>query len=216
MPQSRREVPKDAYFRRDTPEEAEISIPVVRELAPAKASREIMNRIPTDDALFTCTICKDVLLRRNIRDHHCKGVAPKPDTQFYDNHCGVVDPLTGTKCTRSLNCKAHSIHMKRALSKRSSSFDHLLKKSMDAKKKRKIEKAEKKIEKKEKVTDECIKLEDIICSRITHHNPIIDRSFCIPEIKFDTLAIRSVFFQPLKIQRYQQDRKVARKNDTLG
>lgn len=43
-----------------------------------------------------------------------------------DKHCGVFSPSTNTYCLRSLKCKSHSVHLKRAVKGRSKPFDILL------------------------------------------------------------------------------------------
>ncbi|KAI5191439.1 hypothetical protein NEMIN01_1515 [Nematocida minor] len=188
---------------------------IVTTLGNCPTSQTHLHRISTEDMAFVCTVCKEVLLKKHIPKHICESPAEKKpeaeDTLYYDTHCAVIDQESGVKCSRSLNCKVHSIFMKRAINKRSQPFDALLKKSMEERKKRKIEKDDEKADKREKITDECHKLEDVICSKLMSHIPIIEKTFYLPEIKFDTLAVRSLFFQPLKIYRMSQEKKPNKK-----
>ena len=41
-------------------------------------------------------------------------------------HCGVFSPSSNTYCLRSLKCKSHSVHLKRAVKGRPKPFDLLL------------------------------------------------------------------------------------------
>lgn len=185
---------------------------IITALGQCPVSQTHLHRIATEDMPIACTVCKEVLLKKNIPKHICeKQEGKSEDTQFYDTHCSVIDQETGAACARSLNCKVHSIYMKRAINKRSQAFDALLKKSMEERKKRKIEKEDDRVDKREKITDECHKIEDQICSKLLSHIPVIEKTFYLPEIKFDTLAIRSLFFQPLKIYRMSQERKQNKK-----
>lgn len=43
-----------------------------------------------------------------------------------DKHCGVFSPTTNSYCLRSLKCKSHSVHLKRAVKGRSKPYDILL------------------------------------------------------------------------------------------
>lgn len=187
---------------------------LVTSLGVCTPSQSHLHRIATEDMPIACTACKEVLLKKNIFKHICEkqeGKNETEDTNFYDKHCAVIDQETGVLCARSLNCKVHSVFMKRSISKRSYPFDALLKKSMEERKKRKIEKEDDRLDKKEKVTDDCYKIEDQICSKLLSHVPVVEKTFYLPEIKFDTLAIRSLFFQPLKIYRMSQERKYTKK-----
>ncbi|KAI5191808.1 hypothetical protein NECID01_1653 [Nematocida sp. AWRm77] len=179
----------------------------VSSLQIGDGSAAILNRVATKRSLFYCVLCKEVILQSQTQTHMCTKIEATKDVFFYDKYCAVEDDASGTKCTRSLNCKSHSIHTKRAVKKRSAPFDLLLKHSMEEKRKRKIDRGEEKPDKKEKITDECTKLEEYICSKILGHDPVIEKTFCLPEIKFDTLAIRSMFFQPLKTQRALYEKK---------
>ncbi|KAI5170692.1 hypothetical protein NEFER03_0151 [Nematocida sp. LUAm3] len=168
--------------------------------------RKIMNRSTTDKTLFFCIECKEVFLRQNIYKHNCTDKKEPEIDEIYDKKCAVFDPVTQTECMRSLNCKVHPIHLKRAVTKRSTSFDILLKKTIKEKRKKKVHKEETAISK-EKITDEYRKLEETICHKINSHSSVVEKAFCLPEIKFDTLAIRSIFFQPLKIQRLMHSKQ---------
>ncbi|KAH9385551.1 uncharacterized protein NEMAJ01_0447 [Nematocida major] len=183
---------------------------IVTALEGCAPSQEHLHRIPAEDMPFVCMICKEVLLKKKVQSHLCEPQEKKTELEesaFFNTHCGVLDAETGVNCTRSLNCKVHSVLMKRAVCKRTQSFDALLKKSMEEKKKRKIEREDEKAEKKEKILDGCIKLEEQICAKLLSHVPVVEKTFYLPEIKFDTLAVRSLFFQPLKICRAQQERR---------
>lgn len=180
---------------------------LVSSIPMGDGSAAVLNRTATSESLFYCLLCKEVLLQSRTQTHLCTKTETPGDTQFYDKHCSVEDPASGARCTRSLNCKSHNIFSKRAVKKRSAPFDLLLKKSMEERKKRKTSKEEEKADKKEPITDECSKLEESICSQILAHDPIIEKAFSLPEIKFDTLAIRSMFFQPLKTQRALLEKK---------
>lgn len=146
-----------------------------------------------------------------------------------ESHCGVVDHQLKTVCTRSLNCKTHSVFLKRAVVGRSTTFDILLKRDSEMKKKRKLQKlkdnpnvAVRKRRKKNDVVakskaedtvtekDKLKRAEEEIMKAIMHHPPVIDKTFYLPGVKFDTLAIRSIFFQPLKVQRTQNIEKKTR------
>lgn len=191
-----------------------VSKEIISALGNCSPSQPVLHRIYTDDMPFTCTICKEVMLKKHIPSHSCEVVEKKPETKessFYDTHCAVVDPETGLSCTRSLNCKSHSVFLKRAIDKRTQPFDLLMRKAIEERKKRKIEKDDDKIDKKEKIVDNCTKLEETLCNKLLSHVPVIEKTFYLPEIKFDTLAIRSLFFQPLKIYRMQQERKIPKK-----
>ncbi|EIJ94784.1 uncharacterized protein NEPG_00308 [Nematocida parisii ERTm1] len=187
---------------------------IITTLGDCPPSQAHLHRIPTDNMPFYCDLCEEVLLKKDIPSHVCSVPDKKPEpenTKFYDTHCGVADIDTGTDCTRSLNCKVHSVIMKRSITKRSLPYDVLVKRVIEERKKRKIEKDEVKLDKREKLEDPNNKLEDLICSKILSHVPVIEKTFYLPEIKFDTLAVRSLFFQPLKIYRMQNDRKYTKK-----
>jgi len=135
---------------------------------------------------------------------------------FFDTKCAVEDAETKKRCTRGLNCKSHTINMRRAVQNRSAPFDELLKKATEEKRKRKMQKDEIKAEKREKITDEHEKLEAYICSKVQSHMPVMEKTFCMPSVKFDMLAIRSMFFQALKIQRMIQEKKEHRRDSYNG
>ncbi|KAI5185615.1 hypothetical protein NEHOM01_0941 [Nematocida homosporus] len=194
----------------------------VSALVPLDDTHDILCRNMPPNALFFCSSCKEVLLQRNIPNHHCVEVTRPNELleTFYNTRCAVPDPESGVECARSLNCKVHSAHLKRAVTKRTIAYDVLIKKNAEEKKRKKSsgvdleeerpEKKKKRKEKKDKVSDSYVKLEDNITSRILAHVPVIEKTFCLPDIKFNTLAIRSIFFQPLKIQRMLQEKKMAR------
>ncbi|KAI5160284.1 hypothetical protein NEAUS03_1038 [Nematocida ausubeli] len=187
---------------------------IITNLGECPPSQKHMQKILTDNMPFACNICKEVILKKHISVHICTAAETKSEpenTKFYDTHCAVMDTETGVECTRSLNCKVHSVLLKRGIAKRSLPYDTLLKKVVEERKKRKIEKEEIKLDKKEKKEEPSTKMEDFICSKILSHVPIIEKTFYLPEIKFDTLAVRSLFFQPLKIYRMQNDRRYAKK-----
>ncbi|KAI5181351.1 hypothetical protein NEOKW01_1545 [Nematocida sp. AWRm80] len=200
-------------MRREQREERKEEGVGVGQLVGEGICEEVLSRIVTKDTLFYCQECKEAMLQPQTYIHVCTKNPILEESEFYDSHCGVIDPETQQRCGRSLNCKAHSILMKRAIPKRSAPFDVLLKKSMEEKKKkrRKIEKNEEKTEIREKASDTYSKLEAHVLGKILHRQPVIEKTFYLPEIKFDTLAIRSIFFHPLKVYRMMQERKNQRK-----
>lgn len=80
--------------------------------------------------LLRCSICKRISFdscyckinkTRRTKEKNTKGVELN-----LDRNCGVFSPSTNTFCQRSLKCKTHSIHLKRAVKGRSKPFDILL------------------------------------------------------------------------------------------
>lgn len=184
---------------------------LVSNIWPVIPSREVLGRAATRDTIFFCKVCKDVVLHGDASSHNCGENGEKVDNGFFNTHCAVEDAVTKIKCIRGLNCKTHSIHAKRAVMCREAPFDLLLKKSTEERKKKKTEKQEEKSETAD--AQEYSKLEEAVCASILQHPPIIERGFFLPEIKFDTLATRSIFFQPLKTQRLLNDKRLYRKGN---
>jgi SCA7, zinc-binding domain len=228
------------YTERELTNKVELSfpdVPAVIFLQPEQIEDKevdgVVREIKKGMWMYACPMCQEVLLVPQLADHICStierggkeasvregerhreekaSVASSP----LDMQCSVTERDTELPCTRSLNCKVHSILLKRAVKGRSVAFDVLLKKNSEERRKRKMERlqemelvgkgAKKRrregdvVEKAER--DACRALEDELAKIIAHHTPVIEKTFCLPEIKFDTLAVRSVFFQPLKMQR---------------
>lgn len=179
-------------------------------LGELKKDQRIIERSATQSSLFFCKLCKVILFFPKAKGHCCqKNAILEEDKSIYDRICGVTDPNTGSLCMRNLNCKSHSVYMKRAITKRSLPFDVLVKRNFEERRKRKMEEIEGKSEKREKKSDEYTRLEEDICKTIMSHVPVIDKTFYHPTIKMDTLSIRSIFFQPLKVQRILLEKKAA-------
>lgn len=204
-------------------------------LLPASIGGHACGEVPAEWKVYSRDLKRP---QRPQKERPCgpagKGAARDPSAQgdYLDTHCGVADQEVGVSCNRSLNCKSHSILLKRAVSGRSAPLDVLLKRNSEEKKRKKLArlqgasggKAPKRAKKQEAPAeqhadseeseeverDEYRQLEASVVSSIVHHAPVIDKSFYLPEIKFDTLAIRSIFFQPLKVQRIQSLEKKAR------
>jgi len=181
---------------------------LVFKLAVEEVSKEVASRAVDDETLLFCSACNEVVLYRNSMYHLCGKKKEEENPEFYDRFCAVEDPETGEVCKNSLKCKMHSVQSKRAVDKRSLHFDSLLKNVQEEKRKRRREKEEGPEEiKGRKNLKRSAELEEEIIEKISNSVPILEKSFYLPEIKFHTLAIRSMFFQPLKTQKTIQERK---------
>ena len=79
---------------------------------------------------FKCSTCKRLFIEMcKCKFQKAKKVKERTTKSIelnLDRHCGVFSPSTNTYCLRSLKCKSHSVHLKRAVKGRSKPFDILL------------------------------------------------------------------------------------------
>jgi hypothetical protein len=108
-----------------------------------------------------------------------------------EKHCGVLNESTGEMCRKNISCKLHTIEQKKGVPGRLYPLEILLKMKQDERRKDKVISVE-------DTSEEITPLDDAIRCKILGIKPVVTKMWHNPEYKYDFLAMRSLFYNPIK------------------